>query len=52
VGLGLSIVSKIVDGHCGFIRLVNAPEGGAVVTLFFSLESTIEWYPAEELTVG
>jgi two-component system C4-dicarboxylate transport sensor histidine kinase DctB len=38
VGLGLSIVSKIVDGHHGSIHVENAPEGGAVFTLFFPLE--------------
>ncbi len=41
VGLGLSIVSKIVDGHHGSIRVENAPEGGAVFTLFFPLEEEI-----------
>jgi two-component system sensor histidine kinase HydH len=40
VGLGLSIVSKIVDGHHGSIHVKNAPEGGAVFTLFFPLEET------------
>jgi signal transduction histidine kinase len=38
VGLGLSIVSKIMDGHHGSIHVENAPEGGAVFTLFFPLE--------------
>ena len=38
VGLGLSIVSKIVDGHHGSIHVENAPAGGAVFTLFFPLE--------------
>ena len=38
VGLGLSIVSKIVDGHHGSIHVENAPDGGAVFTLFFPLE--------------
>ncbi len=42
VGLGLSIVSKIVDGHHGSIRVENAPEGGAVFTLFFPLEEAVE----------
>jgi two-component system sensor histidine kinase HydH len=40
VGLGLSIVSKIVDGHHGSIHVKNAAEGGAVFTLFFPLEET------------
>ncbi len=38
VGLGLSIVSKIVDGHHGSIRVENSAPGGAVFTLFFPLE--------------
>jgi len=42
VGLGLSIVSKIVDGHHGSIHVEKAPEGGAVFTLFFPLEETVE----------
>ena len=46
VGLGLSIVSKIVDGHRGFIHVENAASGGAVFTLFFPLEEV------EELPVG
>ncbi|MGH9396728.1 MAG: two-component system sensor histidine kinase NtrB [Terriglobia bacterium] len=35
VGLGLSIVSKIVDDHHGWIRLDGVPEGGACFRLFF-----------------
>jgi len=35
VGLGLSIVSKIIDGHGGRIRVENGAEGGARFTLFF-----------------
>lgn len=35
VGLGLSIVSKIVDDHHGWIRLDGRPEGGACFRLFF-----------------
>jgi signal transduction histidine kinase len=42
VGLGLSIVSKIVDGHHGFIHVQNGPQGGAVFTLFFPLEEVAE----------
>jgi signal transduction histidine kinase len=42
VGLGLSIVSKIIDGHHGTIHVENAPEGGAVFTLFFPLEEVAQ----------
>src|ERR1017187_6664210 len=42
VGLGLSIVSKIVDGHHGSIHVENGPQGGAIFTLFFPLEKTDE----------
>ena len=42
VGLGLSIVSKIVDGHHGSIHVENAPQGGAVFTLFFPLEEALD----------
>jgi len=42
VGLGLSIVSKIMDGHQGSIRVENAPGGGAVFTLFFPLAENVE----------
>ncbi len=38
VGLGLSIVSKIIDGHEGSIRIDSGPQGGAVFTVFFPLE--------------
>jgi signal transduction histidine kinase len=38
VGLGLSIVSKIVDGHHGSIHVENGEKGGAIFTLFFPLE--------------
>jgi two-component system, NtrC family, sensor histidine kinase HydH len=48
VGLGLSIVSKIVDGHHGSIHVENAAEGGAVFTLFFPLEETVEAHAAGE----
>jgi signal transduction histidine kinase len=38
VGLGLSIVSKIMDEHSGTIRLEAVPEGGACFHLFFPAE--------------
>ena len=49
VGLGLSIVSKIVDGHRGRIEVENAPEGGAVFTLFFPLDEAVEPKATAEL---
>jgi len=49
VGLGLSIVSKIVDGHHGSIHVENAPGSGAVFTLFFPLEETVEPQATAEL---
>ncbi len=42
VGLGLSIVSKIIDGHQGSIHVSNAAKGGAVFTIFFPLEEVGE----------
>jgi two-component system sensor histidine kinase AtoS len=38
VGLGLSIVSKIVDEHHGTIRLEKSEEKGAGFVIFFPLE--------------
>jgi two-component system, NtrC family, nitrogen regulation sensor histidine kinase NtrY len=35
-GLGLAIVRKIVEEHKGKITLENAPEKGAIVSLYFS----------------
>ena len=52
VGLGLSIVSKIMDGHQGSIRVENAAEGGARFTLFFPLEETGEPQPVRTSMVG
>jgi two-component system, NtrC family, sensor histidine kinase HydH len=49
VGLGLSIVSKIVDGHHGSIHVENAPEGGAVFTVFFPLDEAVELHATAEL---
>jgi signal transduction histidine kinase len=52
VGLGLSIVSKIVDGHQGSIHVENAPEGGAIFTLFFPLEESVEPKTVQEIAAG
>jgi two-component system sensor histidine kinase HydH len=49
VGLGLSIVSKIVDGHHGSIHVENAKGGGAVFTIFFPLEEAVEPQATAEL---
>ena len=49
VGLGLSIVSKIIDGHHGTIHVENAPAGGAVFTLFFPLKEAGEPQATAEL---
>jgi hypothetical protein len=49
VGLGLSIVSKIVDGHQGSIHVENGPGGGAVFTLFFPLDEAVEPQATAEL---
>jgi len=52
VGLGLSIVSKIVDGHHGSIHVENAPEGGAVFTLFFPLDEAVEPHAVPAISTG
>jgi two-component system sensor histidine kinase HydH len=52
VGLGLSIVSKIIDGHGGSIHVENSAEGGAVFTLFFPLQEAGEPQPGRTTTVG
>ena len=52
VGLGLSIVSKIVDGHQGSIHVENGPQGGAIFTLFFPLEKTDEAQSVTTTTAG
>jgi two-component system nitrogen regulation sensor histidine kinase GlnL len=52
VGLGLSIVSKIVDGHHGSIRVENALGGGAVFTLFFPLKETGEPHAMPTMVKG
>jgi signal transduction histidine kinase len=40
VGLGLSIVSQIIDGHHGTIRVEKGPQGGASFIIFFPLEQS------------
>ena len=40
VGLGLSIVSKIVDGHHGSIHVENGQQGGASFVIFFPLDES------------
>jgi two-component system, NtrC family, sensor histidine kinase HydH len=40
VGLGLAIVSKIVDRHHGSIRLDQGPQGGASFTIFLPLDQS------------
>jgi signal transduction histidine kinase len=52
VGLGLSIVSKIVDGHHGSIHVENSPEAGAVFTIFFPLEEAAGPKAVPATTVG
>ena len=52
VGLGLSIVSQIVDGHHGTIRVEKGPQGGASFTVFFPLEEISETQPMTEITAG
>jgi two-component system, NtrC family, sensor histidine kinase HydH len=47
VGLGLSIVSKIIDGHQGSIRVDNGPQGGAMFTIFFPREQESTASPEE-----
>jgi two-component system nitrogen regulation sensor histidine kinase NtrY len=38
-GLGLAIVKKIIDDHKAQLSLENIPEGGACITLIFSIDS-------------
>ena len=42
VGLGLSIVSQIIDGHGGTIRVEKGPQGGASFVIFFPLQAGAE----------
>jgi signal transduction histidine kinase len=50
VGLGLSIVSQIIDGHHGTIRVEKGPQGGASFVIFFPL--TVDEEPILEATAG
>lgn len=51
VGLGLSIVSKILDGHGGSIHVESGPQRGANFTLFFPLAEANEPQPLKTATV-
>lgn len=42
LGLGLSIVKRIIDSHSGEITFHNAPEGGAVVILRLPVAPAVE----------
>jgi len=50
VGLGLSIVSKIVDSHHGSIHVENGSQGGAVFNIFFPVEEVGESQPVQATT--
>ena len=48
VGLGLSIVSKIMDGHHGFIRVENSTAEGAGACFVMFFPAATEQWPAAE----
>jgi signal transduction histidine kinase len=50
VGLGLSIVSQIIDGHHGSIRVEKGPQGGASFVIFFPLEEVEEAQPVKAIS--
>jgi signal transduction histidine kinase len=54
VGLGLSIVSKIMDGHHGFIRVEDAGQGtGARFVMFFpEAREKFESAPAAHMVIS
>jgi two-component system, NtrC family, sensor histidine kinase HydH len=53
VGLGLSIVSKIMDGHHGFVRVEEASGGGARFVVFFpSARETAEAGKTEHMVIS
>jgi two-component system, NtrC family, nitrogen regulation sensor histidine kinase NtrY len=41
-GLGLAIVKKIMEDHGGELMLADRPEGGAIVTLIFSVHTAAQ----------
>jgi two-component system nitrogen regulation sensor histidine kinase NtrY len=41
-GLGLAIVKKIMEDHGGELTLADRPEGGAIVTLIFSMNAAAQ----------
>lgn len=45
VGLGLSLVSKIVDDHQGWLRVENQLEGGACFRTFLPAEESLDEIP-------
>jgi signal transduction histidine kinase len=47
VGLGLSIVSKIVDEHHGWVRVTGEPGQGACFRVFFPVEDSLDAYGSE-----
>jgi two-component system sensor kinase FixL len=52
VGLGLSIVSQIIDGHQGSIRVEKGPQGGASFVIFFPLQPSGESQPVAAVSAG
>jgi two-component system, NtrC family, sensor histidine kinase HydH len=51
VGLGLSIVSKIMDGHHGFIRVEGGEEKGARFVMFFPATQSAQHESSSQLVV-
>jgi signal transduction histidine kinase len=52
VGLGLSIVSKIVDNHRGEIQVQSAPGEGACFRIIFPVNNTKEQVLADQVRQG
>ena len=52
-GLGLAIVKEIMKMHGGTVEVVNAPDGGAVFRLHFTLAvAELSAHPADEMLRG